>query len=106
MSYSPEFHKPINQGQGNEILATILPVVQKQPAQVRSSKFHGDAHGVIGLHHFEGQVGLPTKTGDEVSNGCRGRMGSGWGEESGDVWDKDDGAEGKRRKRGMSLCIS
>lgn len=69
----PKLHPPIDQGQGNEVLLAVLAVVEQNARGLGGPELHCDAHGVVGTHGLEGQVGLATEGWDEVLDDCRER---------------------------------
>lgn len=69
----PKLHPPVDQGQGNEVLLAVLAVVEQNAGGLGGPELHCDAHGVVGTHGLEGQVGLAAEGRDEVLDDCRGR---------------------------------
>lgn len=66
----PELHPPVDQGQGDEVLLAVLAVVEQDAGGLGGPELHGDAHGVVGAHGLEGQVGLAAERRDEVLDDC------------------------------------
>lgn len=69
---SPELHPAVDQGQRDEVLLALLAVVEQDAGHLRRPELHGDAHGVVGAHGLESQVGLAPERRDEVLDGCGG----------------------------------